>query len=221
MIRLYKDAPTKIDLLKAARLVEAELNTASPDMQTLNKAALEALRGEKWSKAASLYKRIGLAGKTGNTAKIAKTRMLAKAMSERVKLYGAEHDTFTKQRENILTQTRKKKRKNAAGLTNDVPFYGKPDIKTFKERIETAVKTQLEAIKKDVASQEKRNIFKSKFETRDDIVKIFTLLRLGEPDVFNVHKYRAIYLEAQNRVATEAQKKRKEIEKAKNAERVE
>lgn len=91
MIRVYKDAKSKLDLLKTANLIEKEISGTPNQIQELFTKGKAALRADKLKEAEKCFKMIGQAGKAGNAAKIAKARALAKALTVRIVEFGKTH----------------------------------------------------------------------------------------------------------------------------------
>lgn len=116
------------------------------------------------------------------------------------------------------------KRKNAAGLTNDDPFYGAPSLKTFKERLEIAKQAQLEAIAKSKTTrlsdderkkwEQKQAPFFMDWKNREARSQLFALLRLGEPTANSLGRYEQAFETAQNDVMEAYQSKRKQEREA-------
>lgn len=116
------------------------------------------------------------------------------------------------------------KRKNAAGLTNDDPFYGAPSLKTFKERLEIAKQAQLGAIAKSKTTrlsdderkkwEQKQAPFFMDWKNREARSQLFALLRLGEPTANSLGRYEQAFETAQNDVMEAYQSKRKQEREA-------
>ena len=83
-MKVFKDAPTKIELIKAAKLLENQCE-CSPLVHAKIAECIKALNDEKWKQAITLAKQVGAGGKAGAAKSIAMTRTLARGLVERIK----------------------------------------------------------------------------------------------------------------------------------------
>ena len=101
MFRVYKDAPTRVDLLRAGKALEMSVKVCSPLIHGIYRTMMDTLKSDDSTKglntARKLATLISYGGRAGAFKEIAKVRLLAKGLGNRIGVYAKAHPKVVKE----------------------------------------------------------------------------------------------------------------------------